>query len=311
MSKIEWTNETWNPITGCTKISPGCQNCYAEKMAKRLKGRFGYPETDPFSVTYHYDVLKKPFAWKKPRMVFVCSMGDLFHEEVSYDMAHAVFSAMEALPQHTFQILTKRPERMKKFWDIKSTQWGEQWKPTDNIWIGVSAENQEQANKRIPILLQIPAAIRFVSCEPLLSKVDLKHAFSPLPGEMSEGQRGLDWVIAGGESGHNARPMHPDWVRSLRDQCQDACVPFFFKQWGEWQEGSNFSDHKYQSRHITMLSNGDYADDFSPEVGDMINKYSTNEWNKLNAYTMAKVGKKRSGRLLDEKEWNEMPIIKS
>lgn len=286
-SKIEWTQKVWNPVTGCTKISDGCTNCYAEKMAKRLKGRFGYPEEDPFTPTFHPDRLTEPISWIKPKMVFVCSMGDLFHEEISFQLTNAVFSAMADANQHIYQVLTKRPERMKEFFDIKSNMHGIKWQPSPNVWLGVSAENQEQADKRIPILLQVPAAVRFVSCEPLLGLVNLTPYLSPPTGEMSAGQRGLNWIIAGGESGHKARPMHPDWATSLRDQCKEASVPFFFKQWGAWWPNCQGC--------------GSFLDDFDP----LPKTYVTND------YMFYKIGKKHSGRILDGKEHNEYPEIQS
>ena len=167
-TKIEWADKVWNPVTGCTPISEGCEHCYAERMAKRLAGRFGYPEDEPFRVTYHEDKLTEPSSWKSPKRVFVCSMADLFHEDVSFDYLYRVFSVMGECPQHTFMILTKRPERMKAFFD------GHQILDyIPYVWLGVTCENQARADERIPILLQIPAAVRFVSLEPMLGPVDL------------------------------------------------------------------------------------------------------------------------------------------
>jgi len=168
MSRIEWTEVTWNPVTGCTPISPGCENCYAKRLATRLKGRCGYPEDEPFRVTMHPDRLSEPLSWKKPRHVFVCSMGDLFHDDVEEGFLCRVFDTIMAAEQHTFLVLTKRPKRMRDFFKrcIHGT-----W---NNLWIGVTAENQKTADERIPILLQIPAVVRFVSCEPLLGPVNLE-----------------------------------------------------------------------------------------------------------------------------------------
>jgi len=267
-SKIEWLARegtkpaTWNPITGCTKISEGCRNCYAERMAKRLAGRFGYPADEPFRVTWHEDRLTEPFRWRKPRTVFVVSMGDLFHKDVSFDWILRIWSVMFYAIDHTFLVLTKRPERMAVFlnewlpgaWQLALLE--PYPGPFANVWLGITAENQQRADERIPLLLQCPAAVRFVSIEPMLGAVDLRtvkdtgwkdnprwHPGQPIgtidtlnrirwPIPVAKGtvSRPLDWVIVGGESGPGARPMHPDWARSVRDQCQSAGVPFFFKQ---------------------------------------------------------------------------------
>lgn len=235
-TKIEWvTNpngtmgETWNPVTGCTPKSEGCQNCYARRMSKRLAGRCGYPKDDPFQVTLHPERLEEPLRWKKPRQVFVCSMSDIFHPDVPDEYIARVWETMNNASQHTFIVLTKRPQRMKEFlsrlgWYIHDREnepaearWGGKY-TLKNVWIGVTAENQARADERIPVLLQIPAAKRFVSVEPMLGPVDLSYFINS-----------LDWVICGGETGPGARPMHPDWVRSLRDQCQKAGTPFFLK----------------------------------------------------------------------------------
>lgn len=282
-TKIEWTEVTWNPITGCTKISEGCKNCYAEKMSKRLAGRFGYPDDDPFRVTIQADKFTKPKNWKKPRMVFVCSMSDLFHEAIDFTIIDMLFGIMHDCSHHTFQVLTKRPERMLEYFNSRGHI-------LPNVWLGVTAENQDEANKRIPILLQIPAAIRFVSCEPLLGPIDLKQVIAAKLRNWilnNETQYGLDWVICGGESGHNARPMHPNWARSLRDQCQEADVPFFFKQWGELLPGCQVNNIKQVGRNSVQFR-------------------SPHNPNKMNTYY--KIGKTKAGRLLDGKEWNEWPV---
>lgn len=257
-TSIQWTDYSWNPVTGCTPVSPGCAHCYARRMAKRLAGRAGYPEAPhEFDVALQPNRLEEPLRWKKPHMVFVCSMSDLFHEDVPFGFIKDVFRVMHSAKTHTFQILTKRPERMLEFFN-----WGEgyfTW-ATDNIltnvWLGVTVENQEQANKRIPVLLQIPAAVRFVSVEPMLGHVDI----SPyLPHEVDSGgfdpqgypinitNPGIDWVICGGESGPDARPMNPEWARALRDQCQKANVPFFFKQFGTWIPNYEFDQSGEES----------------------------------------------------------------
>jgi len=252
MSKIEWTDATWNPIVGCSKCSPGCDNCYAERMAKRLSKM---PQTAGLYSAYviddagwtgrtawaGYPTMTKPLHWRKARRVFVCSMGDLFHETVAFEMIDRGFAIMARCSQHTFQILTKRPERMLEYLSPNSPRYTARkifdivcrsdphspgvfdadaaW-PLPNVWVGVTAENQEAADERIPLLLQTPAAVRFVSIEPMLGEVDISWHLTGC----------IDWVICGGESGPGARPMHPDWARSLRDQCRDAGVPFFFKQ---------------------------------------------------------------------------------
>jgi protein gp37 len=219
-SAIEWTEATWNPTTGCDRISAGCDNCYALTLAKRLKamGNLKYQtDGDPrtsgpgFGVAVHADALQIPFSWRRPRVVFVNSMSDLFHARVPLAFIHEVFAVMRDTPQHTYQILTKRARRLTRLAD--QLEW-----PT-NVWMGVSVESVEHYD-RILDLATVPAAVRFLSCEPLLG---------PLP-EIPLG--GIDWVIAGGESGPNARPLDGDWVRRLRDDCVAARTPFFFKQWG-------------------------------------------------------------------------------
>lgn len=291
-SKIEWTDATWSPVTGCTPVSDGCHNCYARRMAYRLRGRFGYPEDDPFRVTLHEGRIKEPLGWRKPRRVFVCSMGDLFHPDVPFEFIAAVFRVMTKCTQHTFMILTKRPNQVKAFYLLSSgsAPWAQ--KVCENIWVGVTAENQQAADERIPILLQIPAAVRFVSVEPMLGPVNLEQ---PTPNAKSVNGvyppwmiQQLDWIIVGGESGPNARPMHPDWVRSLRDQCQAAGVPFFFKSWGEWKPvyttGPEFELSRLKNDEIVMSGTG-------------------------HGVVMKKVGKKKSGHLLDGREWNEVPEV--
>lgn len=321
-SKIEWTEKTWNPVTGCTKISPGCQNCYAERMAKRLAGRCGYPKENPFKVTLHPERLDEPLRWRKPSKVFVCSMGDLFHEFVPYEFIYDIWDVMVKNRQHTFLILSKRPDRMKSFIEKvmcnrmdyaltfggtpegkKARKWAQ--KPVQNVWLGVTAENQEQAVKRIPVLLQIPAAVRFVSVEPMLGPMDLTRidlgcntwvnalignwkSYHPYGGlkTVHESWGKLDWVICGGETGPGARPMHPDWVRSLRDQCQAARVPFFFKQWGEWSP-TPAKDVPVRG----CLDGGRFHSGSNPSVG----------------LAMYRVGKKAAGRILDGRTWDEFP----
>jgi len=230
-SSIEWTESTWNPVTGCSKISPGCKNCYAERMAKRLKA-MGQPNyVNGFRVAIHDHVLELPLRWKKPQTIFVNSMSDLFHEDVPFEYVERVFDVMKRAHWHRFQVLTKRAKRLLEFNDQI------QWAP--NIWMGVSVENQDYVS-RIDCLRKTDASVKFLSIEPLLG---------PLQGL---NLKKIDWVIVGGESGPGARPMSPEWVADIRDQCLSQKVAFFFKQWGG-------------------------------------------------------VHKKKAGRLLDGKVWNEMP----
>ena len=210
-SRIEWTEVTWNPVTGCSKVSAGCANCYAERMARRLQA-MGQPNyARGFQVTTHEEMLERPLSWARPSTVFVNSMSDLFHEDVPADFVARVFATMDAAQRHTFQVLTKRSGRLASLAAVLP------W--PGNVWAGVSVESVDYA-RRIDDLRSVPAAVRFLSLEPLLG---------PLP-ELD--LTGIDWVIVGGESGPGARPVDPDWVREIRDQCLSAGVPFFFKQWG-------------------------------------------------------------------------------
>ncbi|MCA1036595.1 phage Gp37/Gp68 family protein [Bacillus infantis] len=214
-SSIEWTEATWNPVTGCNKVSDGCKHCYAERMAKRLHAMRNPRYENGFNVTLHPDLIEVPKKWIKPRKIFVNSMSDLFHEKVPSDFIKQVFNTMNETPQHSYQVLTKRPERVVELSD--------QLNYTSNIWMGTSVEN-EKVTKRIDLLKQVPAKLRFLSCEPLLGPLD------------NLSLDGIHWVIVGGESGPGARPMEESWVRSIRDQCQDQEVAFFFKQWGGVQK---------------------------------------------------------------------------
>jgi len=210
-STIEWTDATWNPVTGCSKVSTGCKHCYAERLARRLQAMGALRYRNGFTVTLHPAVLDLPKRWRQPRMVFVNSMSDLFHESVPLEFIQRVFATMRACPQHTFQVLTKRSARLRDLAQYLD------WAP--NIWMGVSVENRRVIH-RIHDLQAVPAYVRFLSCEPLLGPLD------DLPLD------GIHWVIVGGESGPGARPMQAAWVRAIRDQCRRAHVPFFFKQWG-------------------------------------------------------------------------------
>ncbi|MCK4659363.1 MAG: phage Gp37/Gp68 family protein [Phycisphaerae bacterium] len=210
-SSIEWTESTWNPITGCTKVSPGCKHCYAERMARRLKG-MGQPNyANGFRVTTHDHVLDAPLSWKKPQTIFVNSMSDLFHEDVPFAFIKRVFDVMKRASWHRFQVLTKRSENLLVL--SRRLPW------PDNVWMGVSVEN-EGCTFRIDHLRRAGATIKFLSLEPLLGPLSALKL------------RGIDWVIVGGESGPGARPMEESWVVDIRDQCLKAAVPFFFKQWG-------------------------------------------------------------------------------
>ena len=210
-SSIEWTETTWNPLTGCTKISPGCKNCYADRMAKRLFAMGVERYKNKFQLTLHENSLREPYSWKKPRVVFVNSMSDLFHKDVPVSFIKSVFKVMQENCQHQFQVLTKRAERLEEI----SSQLT--WPP--NVWMGVSVEDQDHT-WRIKHLRSVPANIRFLSVEPLIGPI------SKLP------LKGIHWVIVGGESGPKSRPIAKEWVRAIRDQCKHADVPFFFKQWG-------------------------------------------------------------------------------
>lgn len=227
---IEWTDATWNPVTGCAKVSAGCKHCYAERNWGRLQHLPAYAGRAFTDVATHADRLLQPLSWRRPRRIFVNSMSDLFHQDIHADFIGMVFRTMARAPQHTFQVLTKRAERMQRLLTHPKMRGfvGDAPWPLPNVWIGVSVEDQATADKRIPLLLDTPAAVRWISAEPLLAPIDLaEHGLHGGPGQ-------LDWVVVGGESGPKARPMHPEWVRGLRDQCSAAGVPFLFKQWGEW-----------------------------------------------------------------------------
>lgn len=220
ITKIQWTDKVWNPITGCSAISEDCQNCYAKRMAYRLKGRYGYPKDDPFRVTFHPDRLDEPLHWKKPSRIFVCSMGDLFHEDVTFDCIEEIYWMQIRAYQHIYLWLTKRPERMKQYFKHHEL-------PPDylKLWLGVSISTAKDF-WMVETLLQIPAAKRFVSCEPLLSEIDFKFTKGDYKGSWLNA---IDWILCGAETGPKARPMNPDWARSLHDQCKTAGIPFFFK----------------------------------------------------------------------------------
>lgn len=290
-TSIEWTDKTWNPITGCTKVSQGCKNCYAETFYERFNGKGSFR-----NVTCHEDRLLQPLKWKKPSMVFVNSMSDLFHEDVPFSFVDKVFASMALCYDHTFQILTKRPERMVEYFsrdNLKARLMTEldligeendhlfdkccrvaclipmtKGPVLKNVWLGVSVEDQKAADERIPLLMQVPAFVRFLSCEPLIGPVDISNY---LP---AQGKGRINWVIVGGESGPKARHMHPDWARDLRDQCQAAGIAFFFKQWGSLVP---VQEHVPGAKY--------------PDGSEVPYEH--------NAVTYKRIGKKAAGRLLD------------
>ncbi|MGY1548318.1 DUF5131 family protein [Streptomyces sp. MN6] len=381
-TSIEWTQgpdgtpgKTWNPVVGCTRVSPGCDNCYAISTARIRSGNPNPKTSEAYAGTTRRpfvgdgidwsgklnlldDRLDKPYRWKKPRRVFVNSTSDLFHDQVPDLYLTRIFEVMEANPQHTFMILTKRHARMRSFLKRRHQQrldYAAKWNnhpdegkrncpaardararavPPANIWVGVSVENQEWANTRIPVLLDTPAAVRFLSCEPLLGPVDLKQAVRVMGSERGHGLtasfvhaggccerkfHGIDWVIVGGESGPRARPMHVDWARSLRDQCAGAGIPFFFKQHGEYlcarvEDDDRFSggrayDDPSGGRSSATLRERGPSGTFRGgttrlmEPGD-----ATRSTVMLDPDTIAvRVGKKQAGRLLDGREHNAFP----
>jgi protein gp37 len=277
-SSIEWCDATWNPVRGCTKVSPGCKHCYAETFSERFRGVPGHPFEQGFDLRLVPSALELPLRWRKPRRVFVNSMSDLFHESIPNEYIAAVFGVMAAAPQHTFQILTKRAERMRAWfewvdkrerdgralfpyddslWRIRQMlaveamrrgadvppHHGGAW-PLDNVWLGVSVEDQQRADERIPLLLETPAAVRFVSAEPLLERVDIGAWLQP-PCDCCDDTPGIHWVIVGGESGPCARPFDLAWARHIVEQCRNAGVACFVKQLGAepQQDGASARRH--------------------------------------------------------------------
>ncbi len=234
-STIEWTELTWNPVTGCTKISPGCKFCYAEAMSKRLKAMGVNKYKNGFKLTTHPETLNIPFGWKKPKIVFVNSMSDLFHEDVSIEFIKAVFSVMNNTPQHVYQVLTKRSERLLSI--SSQLDW------TSNIWMGVSVEN-EKYTYRIDQLANTPAKTKFLSIEPLIGPVKTLNL------------KNIDWVIVGGESGHKARPVKKEWIEYIKQKCEQNNVAFFFKQWGRPKFNHNPLDPTIDSKHPNHAKGG-------------------------------------------------------
>lgn len=345
-TKIEWCDATWNPIRGCSRVSAGCMNCYAERTAARFNGAGEAYEglADKGKWTGDVRLIEHALTWpqtrKRPRKIFVNSMSDLFHENLPDAAIDRVFGAMALAPQHTFQVLTKRPRRMLDYMTgvhrgiivagaaqranggFVAIKW-----PLPNVWIGVSVEDQAAANMRVPLLLETPAAVRFLSCEPLIGPVSLRDIplvrreypndpvceLDALTGRVKGpddmlGAR-VDWVIAGGESGPRARPMHPAWVRSLRDQCAEANVPYFFKQWGEWAP---------RSRCNHVLMNGQAASEIDPDatrwpctrltVAGNSGRELANSGDGGDTY-MQRVGKPLAGSRLDGIEHKHFPAM--
>ncbi|MUO69173.1 DUF5131 family protein [Agrobacterium vitis] len=368
-TKIEWTDATWNPITGCSIVSPGCTNCYAMKLAgTRMKN---HPSREGLTtggkagpvwngkLRFNVEWLTQPLRWKKPRRIFVCAHGDLFAEGVPDEWIDQIFAVMALAPWHTLQVLTKRPERMRDYmrqipdrtphiakW--AAWRWGKNdpdavydfvvealSTPPKNIWLGVSVEDQARAEQRIPILLETPAAIRWISAEPLLGPLDLRKISSPIFAANINALTGvytwengppktetarLDWVVVGGESGRNARPMHPDWARSLRDQCAAAGVPFLFKQWGEWYTAAyrttdgepvfrQFTTFdQWVNKASTWINGGTCLDRTGRQLkigGDFMR---ARDKGTFPLTIMHRLGKKAAGRMLDGVEHNGFPV---
>lgn len=244
-TKIDWCDEVWNVVTGCSPISEGCQNCYAKRMAKRLRGRFGYPKGDPFKPgTFHKDKLNLPYKWRKSRRIFVCSMGDIFHDNVKEEWIDEILNVIYRNPKHIFMLLTKRPKRA---YDI-SKKFGF----PSNVWLGVTAENQRMMDERLTILLSIPAAKRFVSIEPILEPVKLrvwiKYSIDYGWPDSDITKNKPDLVIAGPETGPGKRPYQIDWFRDLRNQCCDSEVPFFLKG-GLTIDGKKYEEFPNANEH--------------------------------------------------------------
>jgi protein gp37 len=345
-SSIEWTDATWNPITGCTLVSEGCRHCYAARLAAtrlaKHPSRAGLARLNAEGVAkftgevrFNREWLTQPLSWKRPRKIFVCAHGDLFAEGVPDEWIDQVFAVMALAklePRHTFQVLTKRPARMREYFADRQVSnhvgdamakisddadragirhehpgWGfdpgdTDWEPLPNVWLGTSIEDQASADTRLPELLATPAAVRFVSAEPLLGPIDLrKYLWIGEEGGIDFSytlRQLLHLLIVGGESGPGARPMHPDWARVLRDQCAAAGVPFFFKQWGEWTPGENVDrlTGTVETAHLFgdewMLGRENLARD-DGHIDDEPDLY--------------RVGKAAAGRLLDGVEHNGMP----
>jgi len=371
---ISWTDETWNPVVGCSIVSPACTNCYAMGMAARIermsggnthyagttKAVNGKPVWTGKLAMAPAHIVTAPLRWKRPRRVFVNSMSDLFHPDMPDEWIDEVFAVMALSPQHTFQILTKRPERMCSYltrdWasaarfhvesltlpTISKNAGDAQERlrrytspgfphPLENVWLGVTAEDQARADERIPPLLSTPAAVRFVSAEPLLGRLSFRwalwHSWSDENGKPRtvnhlDGLRSLDWVIVGGESGPGARPTHPHWVREIRDQCDEAGVAFHFKQWGEWAPISSLADGEADTLYRSNRVAGDLENqlDLDEVYGRTckvpVERLGYGGAKGLDAFfavegkggmTLFKLGKARAGRTLDGRIHDAFP----
>lgn len=361
-----YRGETWNPLaafdkeTGergwfCTHVSEGCRHCYAEKM--NVERPFGmgtgheYKHQNLKEIEFRLVNLDQPIRWQKPRSIFVNSMTDLFHEEVPFRMIDKVFAAMCCGQEHRFMILTKRPGRMREYMDAESRDWSvfrairenfaPEWRensrleecpldwPPENVWLGTSVENQDALEERVPELQQTPAAVRFLSCEPLLGPLNFTIWSEPIHINLLKGEDGvepsipgIDWVIAGGESGPNARPMHPDWVREICGQCREADVPFFFKQWGAWKPISEMEDagdgyykpnKKAESEAEQMTYNEIYGRECTVDTMNL--QYDGQEGiESVDGHTqmqMFRVGKKEAGRELDGRTHDAFPEVEA
>lgn len=330
---IEWTESTWNPVTGCSKVSQGCKHCYAERDWARLAHLPAYKGRAFTDVACHPERLDQPLRWMRPRLIFVNSMSDLFHPDVPDSFIDQVFAVMALAKQHTFQVLTKRPERMRDYLRCGGScitvgirqaiermgyqDIGAVDKALPNVWLGVSVEDQASADERIPLLLDTPAAVRWVSMEPLLGPVDLTSVRPTIFAATANTLTGwwtwdggptrreahtIDWVVVGGESGPKARPMHPSWARSLRDQCAAADVPFLFKQWGEWREPLEGEDYD------TTMGRAQRVPAFIVAPSGTVHCFE-NEQTSDGGCAMLRVGKKLAGRLLDGVQHDGYPEV--
>lgn len=295
-TKIEWTDATWNPIRGCQRISSGCDHCYAERMARRFDHDHAWAGARQVP-----EALEVPLHWRRPKRVFVASMGDLFEESIPYSYVDRVWQVMAACPQHRFLVLTKRATRLENFRPSTGL--------LPNVWLGLSVENQKTADERIPLLLQTPAAGRFVSVEPMLGWVDLVRACDcvlcgpagfDVPAVQGWGAF-LHWVICGGETGPGARPMNPYWVRWLRNQCEAEKVPFFFKSWGEWAPTGEMDDPQ-----AFVCERGAHGPLDTESIKRLCADVHPHPCGRSMVY---RVGKRRAGAALDGREWRQFPEV--